>query len=110
MFKFGDVVLVPFPFTDLTSTKVRPALVISKNDTPGDDVVLAFISSRDNAPGLRITSDLDVFDQTGLKVTSVIRYDKIATLEKKLVLGELGYVPVEFLREHKQKFLDNFGF
>jgi mRNA interferase MazF len=40
----GDIVLVPFPFTDLTGQKVRPALVISP-DPPGEDVMVAFISS-----------------------------------------------------------------
>jgi len=40
----GDVVLVPFPFTDLTATKVRPAVIVS-SDPQGDDVTLAFISS-----------------------------------------------------------------
>jgi len=41
----GTVVLTPFPFTDLTGAKVRPAVVISRTDRPGDDVILAFVSS-----------------------------------------------------------------
>ena len=43
--KRGTVVLTPFPFTDLSGTKVRPAVVVSPSDRPGEDVILAFISS-----------------------------------------------------------------
>ncbi|MBI2115777.1 MAG: type II toxin-antitoxin system PemK/MazF family toxin [candidate division NC10 bacterium] len=41
----GTVVLTPFPFTDLSGAKVRPAVVVSRSDRPGDDVILAFVSS-----------------------------------------------------------------
>ena len=40
--KRGTVVLTPFPFTDLSGQKVRPALVVSRSDRPGSDVLLAF--------------------------------------------------------------------
>jgi mRNA interferase MazF len=40
----GTVVLTPFPFTDLSGQKVRPALVVSRSDRPGTDVLLAFIT------------------------------------------------------------------
>ena len=46
--KRGAVVLTPFPFTDLTGHKVRPALVVSRSDRAGPDVLLAFITSRLN--------------------------------------------------------------
>lgn len=38
----GDIVLVPFPFTDLTGEKVRPAVIVSP-DPVGEDIVLAFL-------------------------------------------------------------------
>ncbi len=58
MFEFGSVVLTRFPFTDLTGDKLRPALVISRDNHRREDVVLAFITSSpsavDNPDGLRV--------------------------------------------------------
>ena len=45
MFNFGKIVLIPFPFTDLTSSKVRPALIISEQNNRSEDVIVAFITS-----------------------------------------------------------------
>jgi mRNA interferase MazF len=87
----GKIVLVPFPFTDLTAAKLRPALVIHEGE---EDVIVAFISSK-VPPEL---SEVDVlvtekdtgFKKSGLKVDSLIKLDKIATVLKDLVVGELG--------------------
>ncbi|MGB9759831.1 MAG: type II toxin-antitoxin system PemK/MazF family toxin [Thermoproteota archaeon] len=79
----GKIVLIPFPFTDLTSTKLRPALVLLEGEK---DVVVAFISSRlPRQPSLEdiiINEDHPEFKQTGLKVPSVIKLDKVATISK----------------------------
>ncbi|RMF91063.1 MAG: type II toxin-antitoxin system PemK/MazF family toxin, partial [Methanobacteriota archaeon] len=87
----GKFVLVPFPFTDLTASKLRPALVLYDGRK---DVVVAFISSRipDKIPraGVKIPKDHEEFGSTGLKAPSIIRLDKVATVLKDLVIGELG--------------------
>jgi mRNA interferase MazF len=89
----GKIVLVPFPFTDLTAAKLRPSLVIYESE---NDVILAFISSK--IPARLSISDIPLtrthtgFSATGLKVDSVIKLDKIATVIKKLVVAELGEV------------------
>lgn len=85
----GSLVLIPFPFTDLTGQKVRPALVLY-NQKGGEDCIVAFISSsQDKKLG---TYDIPVTPSfsNGLKVNSTIKISKIATLQKKIVLGELG--------------------
>jgi len=93
----GKIVLVPFPFTDLTAAKLRPALVIYEGDK---DAVLAFISS--NIPAepskadILIKKDHPGFIKTGLKMDSVIKLDKIAT---DLIVGELGELDEELRRE-----------
>lgn len=78
-------------FTDLTATKLRPALVLHEGER---DVVLAFISSKTHtgtsSAGVIITSSHAGFLKSGLKVDSVIRLDKIATVLKDLMVGELG--------------------
>lgn len=93
--KKGTIVLIPFPFTDLSSHKVRPAVVLS-HGLKGDDVVLAFISSQE--PKKKEPTDVPIvrtskgFTATGLKADSIVRVSKIATLDKKIMLGTLGVV------------------
>ena len=89
----GKIVLIPFPFTDLTGSKLRPAIVIHENEL---DVIVAFISSRIPSPlresDLFVAADQPAFPSTGLKHSSVIKFDKIATVSKTLVEGEIGEV------------------
>ena len=91
----GDIVLVPFPFTNLTSEKVRPAVIISA-DPQSEDVVLAFISSaiphRISGSDFIINEfDADFFT-TGLKVASVFKFRKILTLHPSQILRYLGHL------------------
>jgi mRNA interferase MazF len=89
----GKIVLLPFPFTDLSASKYRPELVLYEDSM---DVIVAFISSR--IPSKLGEADVFVgeehgeFAQTGLKTSSVIKLSKIATILKDLVMGELGEV------------------
>jgi mRNA interferase MazF len=89
----GDIVLVPFPFTDLSHTKLRPAVVLWADST-GNDVTLCFVSSQ----GLNTLYSgeflLDVtdpeFTTTGLKTSSKVRVTRIATVDHKLITRRLG--------------------
>ncbi len=76
----GKIVLVPFPFTDLTATKLRPALAIYEGE---EDVVVAFVSSKvplkPTEADVLITKEQAGFRNTGLKVNSAIKLDKVAT-------------------------------
>jgi len=85
--------LIPFPFTDLSFAKLRPALVIHEGKR---DVIVAFISLKIPAElsdaDILITSKQPAFKGTGLKTDSVIKLDKIATVLKELVVGELGEI------------------
>ncbi|MCC6400679.1 MAG: type II toxin-antitoxin system PemK/MazF family toxin [Flavobacteriales bacterium] len=89
----GDIVLVPFPFTDLTGTKNRPALVLARSDR---DVMLAFISTRLHA----LTASDVVLEPSlgnGLKKESLLRLTKLVTLDARLVLGRIGSLSAEEL-------------
>ena len=87
----GSIVLVHFPFTDLSSTKLRPALVLYEGYL---DVTIAPMTTRRPDPPL--SSDLVIrkaatsFKATGLKKESWLLIDKIATLEKMFIEGILG--------------------
>jgi len=99
--KKGTVVLVPFPFTDLSGFKVRPAVVIS-NVALGEDVIVVFVSSKET----RIRkSDMAVSpsETNGIKIRSVIKCAKIATLEKKIILGELGVLEPSVMKVVESK-------
>ena len=96
----GKIVLLPFPFTNLTSTKRRPALVLLERP---NDVVVAFISSIIPKPiedhQVILDKNHKSFTITGLKVSSTIYLDKIATIDKKLIIGELGQISNDIKRE-----------
>lgn len=93
MYKRGTIVLVPFPFTDLTGSKVRPAVIVSKGKI-GADVTVLFITSQPKLRG-RYLVPVTPGKENGLKTKSKIVCSKIATLEAKIVLGELGTVSSE---------------
>jgi mRNA interferase MazF len=106
----GKIVLVPFPFTDLTATKLRPALVLYEGEK---DVVAAFISSRTEKPkstDITIDEKHPEFKQTGLKLASVIKLDKIATISKSLILGEIGEVGAKLKKEINRKIAEVYTF
>lgn len=100
MFK-GKVVLVPFPFTDLSGSKVRPAVILSSTKK-GEDCLVAFISSTKEAKSdfnVRINFSL----KNGLKFKSTVKVDKIATLQKRIIIGEMGILEKEYIDEIDKK-------
>jgi mRNA interferase MazF len=90
MYKKGAVILVPFPFTDLSGNKVRPAVIISK-ERIGGDIVVVFITSQIKLKEKHLVT-INPEEGNGLKTRSKIVCSKIATLDAKIVLGELGVV------------------
>ncbi len=101
----GKIVLIPFPFTDLTSTKLRPALILYEGEK---DVVAAFISSRVDKPkptDIIIEQEHPEFKKTGLKITSILKLDKVATISKNLIAGEIGEVGANLKKEINQKII-----
>ena len=84
----GDVVVVPFPFSDLSLAKRRPALVLANLD--GDDVIMVQITSRamQDRYSLPIT-DAD-FAQGELRLPSYVRPNRIFTADRSLILYRIG--------------------
>ena len=95
-FSQGDVVLVPFPFTDLSAIKQRPALVLSpdRSNRVRPDVVVAAITSQIPAK----TGDDEVLlsgnelKETGLPKQSIIKLSKIFTIHQGLIRKKIGHV------------------
>ncbi|MBE9176420.1 type II toxin-antitoxin system PemK/MazF family toxin [Synechocystis salina LEGE 06155] len=92
----GDIVLVPFPFSNLSQTKLRPAVILWV-DSQGKDITVCFISSQNidqiSLDEVDLTPENPEFSETGLKVASKIKVTKIVTIERQLIqrrLGKLG--------------------
>jgi mRNA interferase MazF len=92
----GKVVLVPFPFDDLSSTKVRPAVCSSDPVGEHRHVVVAFLTSR--LPDAPLDSDLLLqcadpeVQGMGLRVDSTLRLHRLVTLSTEMFRRELGKV------------------
>lgn len=87
-FRTGAVVLINFPFTDGTSAKKRPALVLL--DSGDSDLLLARITTQpSDSP---FDCELKDWIKAGLKASSFVRLHKLATLEKKLVQKQYGFL------------------
>lgn len=82
----GDLVLLPIPFTDLSSRKVRPAIVIGKGNFRGDLFVVPLTSQIANADYALID-----WQSAGLNVPSGIKA-QLATVESTLVLKIIGHL------------------
>ena len=84
----GDVVVVPFPFSDLSQSKRRPALVISALD--GDDLILCQITSQTIKDKYAIAFNDNDFETGGLKQQSNLRPNRIFTADTHIVLYKGG--------------------
>jgi len=93
-FKRGSIVLVPFPFTDLSARKRRPALVVSTDqyNAATGDVIIAQITSRVNSPPRPGDHLIRQWHQAGLVAPSLAR-SRMATLHSSIVVKSLGRMP-----------------
>lgn len=96
----GDVVVLPFPFTDLSNQKKRPALIVA--DLKGDDFWAVQITSKYHDDEYTIPLSNNDFCDGYFNYDSNIRPNKLFTLSKELVLYKVGSVSENKLSEvHK---------
>lgn len=98
----GIIVLVPFPFTDLSGSKVRPALILHVS-LKGENCITAFITSVQRKKVHEFDVPIISSKRNGLIIDSVIKLDHLATLQKKIVLGELGTAEPVLIKEVDKK-------
>ncbi len=97
--KRGAIILIPFYFTDFKGFKFRPAVIVSLNQSQPDDFIVAFISTIIPSKVLIHPTHLIVdkkekyFKETGLHTTSIIKCDKLMTINRSIVEGLLGELP-----------------
>jgi mRNA interferase MazF len=93
----GDVVVAPFPFSDLSAAKKRPALVVAT--LTGDDVILCQITSQAVADSYAVPlSDRD-FTSGGLRQASNVRPNRLFTAEGSIILYSVGTISTAKMQE-----------
>lgn len=109
----GKIVLLPFPFDDLSAAKVRPAVCLTEPIGPHRHIVLAFITSR--IPEELLESDLILdtrdadFALTGLAVSSTLRLHRLMTVTTSLIQRELGVLSSALKAEMDKRLRNLFG-
>ena len=99
----GTLVLLPFPFSDLSGRKFRPALVVSKdvyNRRSDDAIMVPLTSVLKEAPFSIAVTTADLSEGTLLK-SSVIKADKLFAIEQQLIQTEIGVISQGKLEEVK---------
>lgn len=82
----GNIVLIPFPFTDLTGSKLRPALILAETSL---DLTVSFITTQlqwQEVTDIPLQPDYN----NGIKKISIVRLSKMATIDRSLVVGKIG--------------------
>lgn len=110
--KCGDVLLLDYPFTDQSGSKLRPALVVSSDAyNKGEDFVIVPISSKrrsNDANVVEIREGDGAFQQTGLRWTSFIKWTKPLTVSGRVASRRLGHVSPESLADIQSRIQDIF--
>lgn len=100
----GDIVVVPFPFSDLTLSKRRPALVIAPLE--GDDIILCQITSQTVKDKYSLSLDDTDFETGNLKQPSNLRPNRIFTADSHIVLYRIGNLKPEKITQAVEKVVE----
>lgn len=111
-FKQGDVILIPFPFTDFSTLKQRPAVIISTNNfnRRGDDVVVVAVSSHLLGKGMYEYRLSEVERKAaGLPLPSSIKLGKVVTIDQRLARKHVGKLSSETMKKILSEFVKVIG-
>ncbi len=100
-FVTGDIVILPFPFSDLSANKRRPALVLAT--LHGGDIVVCQITSQIRPDPYAVPIEDADFANGGLKQSSLVRVSRIFTAESSIVLYRAGTLSIGKQREVRSK-------
>ncbi|HLA00205.1 MAG TPA: type II toxin-antitoxin system PemK/MazF family toxin [Thermodesulfovibrionales bacterium] len=103
MYNQGDIILIPIPFTDLSSSKKRPVIVISNDQYNSlfEDIIVVAVTSNLASVRFSIPINNSDLDEGELKVSSLVRPDKIYTLHKGIAVRKFGRVSGKMVGEIK---------
>ena len=100
----GDVVVVPFPFSDLTQAKRRPALIVSVLE--GDDLILSQVTSQFVKDNYAVSIEVKDFEEGGLKQKSNVRPNRLFTADSHIVLYRIGNLKTDKINEIIEKIIE----
>jgi mRNA interferase MazF len=93
VYKQKDIVLIPFPYTDLTGTKLRPAIILSNDKlNRTEDRICCLVTSKPSKEGILITQ----FETGELPFKSWVKPHRIFTIDKKIVKRKMCTIKKEF--------------
>lgn len=92
-----DIIVLPFPFSDLSASKRRPALVIAA--LQGDDFICCQITSEARFDDYSIVLKEEDCKAGNLEQTSIIRPNRIFTADKSIILYKIGTLKEKKLKE-----------
>ncbi len=100
----GDIILVPFPFAELSNVKLRPAVVVSVTKDKFQDIIIAATSSV--VPAKLSDNEMFIFPSSAnkLKTQSVLKVDRLATVKQLDVVASLGHLDLSELNIFKTIF------
>lgn len=100
----GDVVVVPFPFSDLSESKRRPALVITPLE--GEDILLCQITSQTVKDSYAILIEDKDFETGSLKQSSYVRPNRLFTADTRIILYHVGRIGNKKMKEVVRKIIE----
>lgn len=105
IYKQREIVLTRFPFSNLIESKVRPVLILSKdsyNCQYGDVIVCAITSNLEESEyGITISSES--LEEGHLKITSKIRGDAITSIDRSIIIKQIGTLKAQVFKEVLEK-------
>lgn len=110
MLSQGDVLLIPIPFSDLSSVKKRPVMVLSndKYNSITDDIIVIAITSNIGSKFSEVHLCPSDMSDGEIKVESALRVDKIYTISQSIVVKKLGKIKSGKIDEVKNKLKELF--
>lgn len=102
----GDLVVIPFPYSDLSNAKKRPALVLAESSL--NDIILCQITSQDIKDSFSITLSNEDFSSGSLNKISNIRPNKIFTADSRIILYKIGSLTDRKINQVIDKVLEIF--
>ena len=100
----GDIVVLEFPFSNLTEVKRRPSLILKV--PKGGDLIVSQITGNSYEPSLEISIKNNDFKEGKLKIDSYLRLDKIFSIEKSLIKYKIGSLKKDKFNEILNKVCD----
>lgn len=103
----GQIVVTPFPYTDLSNAKLRPVLLLRQASARFDDWLVCMVSSQlsqaeSSLDEIMMPADAD-FTVSGLKAPSVLRLSRLAVLDGNTLVGCIGCIDEQRLNAVRQR-------